>query len=143
MSQPNGLNPSFAGNVKALSFSTPIGTSGTFGGNTMSKVVGTNATTPIDIFGSTIGFTGTLLAAKLLAGDDANGTIDIKGTDGTICRIIKGSAGLTKGCYIRISGVAGTAFIASGTMQASVNNNLNGTGDCLVELIFVSKETEG
>lgn len=142
MAQPNGLNPSFAGNVKALTFSTAIGTSGTFGGNTSSKAVGTNTSTPIDLFGSTIGFAGTLLAVRVTSSSDTNATVDIAGSGGTICRIIKGSIGAVTGCYIRISGVAGTAFSASGTMKASINSATQ-ANDVFVELVFVPKESVG
>jgi len=137
MAVSNQLNPSFAGNVKALSFSTPA-SSGSFGGNASIKAVLTSGGNKVDVFGTTNGFSGTMLGARITARGDGNGTVDVFCSGGTLCRIVKGSAGAVTGCAIFISGKAGTHFGASDRLQVS-NNSVN---DCLVELIFVPKETE-
>jgi hypothetical protein len=142
MSVSNGINPSFPGNVKALVYSGPIGVEGSFGGTLQYKGVGTNVSTPVDVFGTTVGFSGSLLAARVLSASDTNATVDIVGNDGTICRIIKGSIGATTGCFIRINGVAGTAFTANGSIKASINS-ATAANNVFVELIFTSKEVEG
>lgn len=126
MAQPNGQNPTFPGKVTAQGFDTPYGM-------TMRKVVSTNGATPVNVFGSTNGFAGTVVMVKVTAKDDSNGTIDLAGSNGTIARVVKGSAGQIRGSYIGISGVQGTTFASSGTLTVSSNS---GSGDALVEVSF-------
>lgn len=145
MAQPNGLNPFFAGNVQANSFSTPIGSSGTFGGWSFTKTIATSGGVKVNVFGDTIGFNGTLLGARIISGNNANGTVDIfggngAGSQGTYMRIAKGSMGVVTGCYLRAAGTHGSAFVYNGSLL--ISNNAN-DADCLVELIFVSRDISG
>ena len=94
-------------------------------------VVSTNGTTEVNVFSALNPFSGTLLGAKIVSKDDANGNITLQHTSAgtTVFTIAKGSAGAIKGSYF-----APTAFGINGTMTVKSSTS---TGNALVELDFV------
>lgn len=98
---------------------------------TQKILVATNGTSEVNVFGTVNPFSGTLIAARIIAKDDDDGNITLQHTSsGTVVfTIAKGSAGAVTGSYF-----APARFGLNGTM--TVKSSV-ATGNALVELDFV------
>lgn len=77
-----------------------------------SKGVDTTNTTPVDVFGATVPFSGTVRAVYVISKDTTAGNITVTSTAGTIATIAKGtSAGVMTGA----TSLANTAFSSGNT----------------------------
>lgn len=136
MALANSLNPQFVGNVKAQAFTSPHHI-------TNSKYVRVVGTTAISVFGTTNpNFRGTLVMVKVMGGTNGGAdaaTLDVYATDGTICNIVKGSAGAVRATGLMIKGVQGTAFNSTQLNVVHVPGNSN--PEVIVELVFEAVNT--
>lgn len=127
MPQANGASPQFIGPVHATGFTTGSETS-------MKKIVRTNGTTKVDVFGTTNGISGTITNVKTISQDTTAGFITLtKNDSGTATNI---AANIVKGTTV--GGVAGTAFsatafAATGTMTVVSSS----AGNAIVEIDFI------
>jgi hypothetical protein len=130
MSQPDGNSPQFPGPVLAQAFVTPTG-------EAMRRIVRTNGTTKVNVFGTTNGISGTILGVKTIAQDATGGFITLTKNDtgteaGIASNIVKGTT---------VGGVAGTAFsatafAATGTMTVVSSS----AGNAVVEIDFIMSD---
>lgn len=138
MAQSNGDSPNFSGPVSAQHFSSTLfqpvaGTYTQLNLRAIPQTVAlmTNGTTQVNVFGTTNPISGTFIAARIMAKDDANGNITLQHTSAgtTVFTIAKGSAGAVKGSYF-----AATSFAINGT--ATVKSSTT-TGNAYVEIDFI------
>lgn len=87
-------------------------------------------TTPVNLFGTTTGFAGTITSLATIALDDANGTVEVYNDGGTLFRIAKGSGGTMKGS---IGNTSLTTFASGSTMKAVL---VSGTGNVQIIATF-------
>ena len=121
------IAPGYSGPLVAQAFVTPTG-------EAMRKVVRTNGTTAVNVFGTVNGVAGTILGVKTIAQDATAGFITLtKNDSGSATNI---ATNIVKGTTI--GGVAGTAmsataFAATGTMTVVSSS----AGNAIVEIDFV------
>jgi len=108
MAQPNGLNPSFDGKVKALGFDA------THGNGVSVTVKETNGTTLVNIFGTASGFEGTITGIYLVALDATAANITISSPGGTVSTIAKGA---TTGAVVGGATLSNTAITIAGSIS--------------------------
>jgi hypothetical protein len=135
MSSPNGLNPSFAGIVKALTFKDDVGSARTV-------FVKTNGATHVTVFGTTNLVNGTIVGVKVTAiGGTAANIILATNNGGVLATIAKGAtAGAVTG-----SGIAFSAFTYDGTCEvysSVAGTDAAGGGNAIVEVSFIAKVPE-
>lgn len=125
MAVADGLSPTFAGNVKANAFTTPWGTTQ----SVFKKVAGPTA---VNVFGTTNGFRGSVIAVRTTLSTASTTTVELYGNNGTICQIT-GSLNRVSGSNVVINLVHGTAFTAAGSLIVATTP---GGAEAVVEVIF-------
>lgn len=125
----NRLNPQFPGNVRAQAFTSPLGIT-----NSVFKRV--NGVTPVNVFGSTNGFRGSIIQVRAMASTSSAMNVEVYGTNGTVCTINASGATL-KGSTICFNGVLGTAFGIDGTLIAATTP---GGVEAVIEVVFVAAD---
>ena len=116
MSNPNGLNPSFDGKVKALGFDAKHG-------NGISETVReTNSTTNVTVFDNPSGFEGTITGVYVVALDATAGNITISTQAGTVCTIAKGTV---TGAAVFTATLLNTAITPAGSVVIVSSANAN------------------
>jgi len=92
MAQPNGWNPIFGGRVGADGFNA------THGKGISITAIDTSGVTETNVFGSTVGFEGSITGVFLIAKDSTTANIFVVGTDGSVATISTGgTAGAVRG----------------------------------------------
>jgi hypothetical protein len=135
------VNPIFPGLPQATGYVTT-------GGAAMTKAVMTNGTTAVNVFGTTNGFKGSVVAVRVIAKGVTAGDITVKagmplgaadngGFDAkTICVIAKSTTnGLIVGSAIGTS--SSGRFMSTGSLTIVSSSAAEGA-QALVELVFVS-----
>lgn len=138
MAQPNGNSPQFPGTITAKGFvTTGIGSTPASVAQTVRVV--TNGTTPVDVFGTTNGITGTFTGtARILPINGTHATISLKnnpsGTESTLFTVIKGTYSASAAAASAGSTYfPATAFVATGTAQVVAS----AAGNAVVEIDFI------
>ena len=116
MAQPNGINPSFGGKVKALGFDAIHGN----GVSTTCRE--TNATTMVNVFGTASGFEGTITGVWLVSLDATAGNITVSTPSGTVCTIAKGTV---TGTAVHTATLSNTAITIAGSVSILSTANAN------------------
>lgn len=131
MAQSNGLNPSFAGPVKASNFLTPYGL-------TLTKTIVSSGVTRIPVFATTVdgsnGFGGTFVGLRITPKDTQVGTVSLRKDEGgtvTTVTIAKSLQGSMNGSAINIP------FTLNGCATVETSHDLvNGN----IEILFTVAE---
>lgn len=137
MSQPNGLNPQFGGLVTGpgmVRTTVPVNGTNIRYMKHETVVVHTNGTTEVDVFGTTNGFAGTFLGARVISKDATVANITLQHTvAGTVVfTIAKGSQGVVSGTFFNHA-----AFASNGT--ATIKSS-SASGQAIVEIDFIPSD---
>lgn len=127
MAVADGVSPIFEGNPTALGYKTK-------GGMMMTKAVSTNGTTEVNVFGTSNGFSGSVVGIKITPTDATAGSVRVHAGTSTgrtlLTEVVKAASYAITGSAVGVSG----AFVPSGTLTVVSTTS----GNALVEVTFTT-----